>query len=472
LSCANSSHARGHWLDCEGHWCHGCYQLKEEGIFPIRRPTDEAGYVLTLEKDATRFMFGREGDNLMTIFQCDTCHFRNIKKRSPNEDGSDDMVLTFIRRANLDALWSRETSTVRNNAREINKLRVKASIFDFPVDDMLPALGPFPVSDIQGMRIAVCVLLRTLDAGKTEPTIQYSTSQRLKTAFANMWKVSPQGLPGAVIARDTVKLFHTSCPTHGDWFEKFTKGLHERMGDKVRQDLAISIDQMHELMDNYNVRWMNAGNDRAVQRSVLFPALFCIVAFCCGLRGEEVPLMSLTGSIRHWEEAANHHTPHTVVALLGKFKTLNSVKYHIMPLVQVTATGLQPGLWMQRMITWYREGGVVDGWVFRDVKNGAAKASEYEWDILCELERIQRDKPEVISKNVNVMEEFGVSRSFRRGSDTHAINQGLSTLVIECNNRWRSLEMAHGKAPSLRMIHHYSDIQQLLPTLLEYSKAL
>jgi hypothetical protein len=441
-------------------------------LFPIRRPTDEAGYVLTLEKDITRFMFGREGDHLMTQFQCDLCHFRNIKKRSPTNDETDVLLLKFIRRANLDALWSRETSTVRNNAREIEKLRTKAMTLNLPVNDMLPKLGPFPVDDTQGMGLAVCILLRTLDEGKNETTVQFSTAQRMKTAYANMWRVSLEGSGGAVISRDTVKMFHTTCPTHGEWFEKFTKGMHERMGDKVRQDLAISIEQMHELMKRYEERWEAAGDNRMIQRSVLFPALFCIVAFCCALRGEEVPLMSLTGTVMHWEEALAHKTPHVVVALLGKFKTLNSVKYHIMPLVLKTATGLKPGEWMKRMVCWYKNGGITTGWVFRDAKNGAARASEYEWDILCELERIQQEKPDIIGRHVNVMEEYGVSRSFRRGSDTHAINQGLSVLTIECNNRWRSLEMAQGKAPSLRMIHHYSDIQQLLPTLLEYSKAL
>jgi hypothetical protein len=32
-----------------------------------------------------------------------------------------------------------------------------------------------------------------------------------------------------VVVRDTAKMFHTTCPTHGDWFERFSKGMHERM---------------------------------------------------------------------------------------------------------------------------------------------------------------------------------------------------------------------------------------------------
>jgi hypothetical protein len=73
---------------------------------------------------------------------------------------------------------------------------------------------------------------------------------------------------------------------------------------------------------------------------------------------------------------------------------------------------------------------------------------------------------------VNVCEEYGVSRSFRRGSDAHAINQEVDPVDIERNNWWRSVEHAKGRAPRLRMIHHYSDLRQLLKALLRYSKPL
>jgi hypothetical protein len=427
-----------------------------------------------VERDKERFLSGREGDHYMTTFQCDICHFRNMMGRSPQAScGSDSLLLKFVRRANLDALWSRESSTVKNNCREVRNLKAKAQMLGLLESEFLPAMGPFPLRDKHGMGLAVCVLMRSLDPGRNEGTLQFSTTQKMKTAYANLWRASVNGGEGAVAVRDTAKLFLTTSPSHGDWFERFSRGMHERMGDKVKQDLGVTIDQMHMLMANYERRWALAGNGRESQSRVVFPALFCVVGFCCALRGEELPLMSLTGTRMHLEEGLRHHAmPHVVVALLGRFKNEVSEKYHLMPLVQVTATGLEPGKWILRTVKWYEEGGETRGWIFRNKDGGKARASDYEWDILGELEAIQRESPDTIGLSVNVWEEFGVSRSFRRGSDAHAINQGVSTSDIERNNRWRSVENAKGKVARLRMIHHYSDMRQLLKALLRYSSPL
>jgi hypothetical protein len=104
-----------------------------------------------------------------------------------------------------------------------------------------------------------------------------------------------------------------------------------------------------------------------------------------------------------------------------------------------TATGLKPGLYIKRMIDWCRSGAVpvVGGWVFLDKENKRAKPSYYKWDVLCELEKIQQQHPDIITQNTNAFDDFGTSRSFRQGSNTHAVNLNVTTMVIylplECN---------------------------------------
>ena len=111
--------------------------------------------------------------------------------------------------------------------------------------------------------------------------------------------------------------------------------------------------------------------------------------------------------------------------------------------------------------------------MFRNFKTGeAARSSEYEWDILMEVEKIQNKSPGIIDSKVSVLEEYGVSRLFRRGSNTHAQNQGVSIPDIERNNRWRSVERAGSKKVVLRMVHHYEDVSQMLKSLLRYSEPL
>ena len=47
---------------------------------------------------------GHDGDNLVTVFQCNLCHFRNLLKQDPIETLAQDIqVLKLIRQANLDA---------------------------------------------------------------------------------------------------------------------------------------------------------------------------------------------------------------------------------------------------------------------------------------------------------------------------------------------------------------------------------
>lgn len=444
-------------------------------MFPIRRPSDEEGFAIIVEKDKERFLHGRGGDHLLTTFQCDLCHYRNIKGHDPLDNEVDEKLLLFIRRANIDSLWSRESGTVKNTARDILIIQKKADQLGLDVTKLLPRMGPLPLKDNQGMGLAVCMLLRSLDVGKNEKTIQFSTTQKMKSSFANMWRASENGSVGAVVVRDTAKLFHSSCPTHGEWFERFTKGMHERMGDKVMQDLGMSIELMHALMSRFDTQWEEAAEDRMKQKMVLFPALFVVVAFCCALRGEELPLMRLFETQAHMNESVNHPTmPHVIVVLMGRMKNEISENNHMMPIVCTTRTGLEPGKWVQRMVEWYKLGGIQSGWVFRGKRNEheKARASDYEEGILSEIEVIQRETTGIVGEHVNVFDEYGVSRSFRRGSDAHALNQGVSIIDIEINNRWRSIDNAGGKAPRLRMIHHYSDLKQLLKARLRYSEPL
>jgi hypothetical protein len=69
---------------------------------------------------------------------------------------------------------------------------------------------------------------------------------------------------------------------------------------------------------------------------------------------------------------------------------------------------------------------------------------------------VQTKHPEIIDPSVDVYEEMGISRSFRRGATTHARNMGVSEADIDSMNRWRKFEAAKGGRPSMAMRDHYS----------------
>lgn len=93
-------------------------------------------------------------------------------------------------------------------------------------------------------------------------------------------------------------------------------------------------------------------------------------------------------------------------------------------------------------------------------------------EILDRFSLIQTQKPHIIPPDLQVYEEYGISRSFRRGATTEARNKRVSEEDINLMNRWRSFENAKGRRPRMNMQDHYSDIVQMIPSLLRFSQAL
>ncbi len=332
------------------------------------------------------------------------------------------------------------------------------------------------------MRVAALSTERLLDKGINEKTVQHGTVRKFRAAFSNMWQASVEGGLDAIAVRNTSKLTQTSCPTYGEWYERFSLGLHKRMGDVVRQDKAISVEVMGALMEEFEKDWISLereGGEDEEREKILFGALFAVVAYVVGLRGEEVPLMDLAGTRNHFSRAV-HTGPnangecmaHVVIALLGRFKGETGKKYHYMVSVLRTKSGLKPGKWIGRMLKWYRDRRITNGPVFRKKNGKRGKAKDYELEIFERLERIQRDQPSLLAPDLDVTEAFGLSRSFRRGSDSRAMAEALAPEIIELNNRWRKFELAKGKRPTLKMFEHYADIVLLLGMFLKYSRAM
>jgi hypothetical protein len=88
------------------------------------------------------------------------------------------------------------------------------------------------------------------------------------------------------------------------------------------------------------------------------------------------------------------------------------------------------------------------------------------------LEQVQDAKPDLIPSNEEIVEECGIYRSFRRGSTSEAVNQGLPPEVIDLNNRWRKFQKAGASRPTLAMRDHYSDVRLTLNQALHYLAAV
>ena len=133
--------------------------------------------------------------------------------------------------------------------------------------------------------------------------------------FSNAYHSSSAGQKAMVMAKKTRKLVITECPTYSEWFKCFVKGAHKCMGDIVKPDWALAMDVLLLMMDMLEDDWYES--NEATRLDIALGGAFYLIAFCCALYGEEVPMTNLTGMVKHWNAGGFSASPHVVVALLG-----------------------------------------------------------------------------------------------------------------------------------------------------------
>jgi len=157
IVCGNYGHSPGSGLVCAGVWHAACYKQYRLDKFPVLKASDLDDDMVDPEdfeeeEDQLRFTEARDGDHLIVPFQCDPCHFFNMRKCYPIPTPQDNMFLLCICQALLDSLWSRERSTISKNLTEF---RLFSTILEsLGETNPFPPRGPFPPADLDGMEVA------------------------------------------------------------------------------------------------------------------------------------------------------------------------------------------------------------------------------------------------------------------------------------------------------------------------------
>jgi hypothetical protein len=199
---------------------------------------------------------------------------------------------------------------------------------------------------------------------------------------------------------------------------------------------------------------------------------FYTIAYTLALRGEEVPLVELRGIRKCWDQALAHEQPHVVIALLGRLKNEIGECHHLMPVVFHTPRGLEPGKWVKRVLDEYEGRNIRSGYMFWNGDGTKIKIKELESRFHDRLLRVQQEQPRLITPDLDVVEEYGVSRSFRRGATSEVTSQGALPSVIELNGRWRKSHQSGASRPNVTIREHYTDVRLTLNPLLAFSKYL
>ena len=121
------------------------------------------------------------------------------------------------------------------------------------------------------------------------------------------------------------------------------RGVHKRMGEEVHSNFALSIRVLHKILGHLDSEWIG-GRTMEKRKQIVEIACFLVLAFCLGLRGEEVVKMDIAGFLTYFEAGKDHpEHPHVMVPLLGRFKGETGERWHLLPIVWKTRSGIKFG---------------------------------------------------------------------------------------------------------------------------------
>ena len=199
---------------------------------------------------------------------------------------------------------------------------------------------------------------------------------------------------------------------------------------------------------------------------------FMLIAFGAGLRGEEIPLVSLEGLLAFWMSTRAEPERYMMITLKGRFKGEVDSRWHVVPISDQSRSNIPFKLWMEQIV--YRRvklEGREKGWLFESQPDTRAKFGYYN-PLFRSLIGKARDKNNMSVLGVVEGMDFSLWRSPRRGAVFKTTNHGVDSKVIELINCWRKKEAAKGSEPGLPTRQVYMQVWNTLPVMLEFSRAL
>jgi hypothetical protein len=164
------------------------------------------------------------------------------------------------------------------------------------------------------------------------------------------------------------------------------------------------------------------------------------------------------------------------VTLRGKIKGEHNQREHQLPCTLTTSSGINIKESIDRLIKLKKSQGRISGPAISDEEGVILPARAMD-DALHEvLEDLFGSKRNLFPATIEDVEElrkrYQVFRSFRRSSDTRALEQQVAQTDIDIVNRWATVEKAKGRRPGQAMRNYYADITLLILPFLRYTWAM
>ena len=128
-----------------------------------------------------------------------------------------------------------------------------------------------------------------------------------------------------------------------------------------------------------------------------------------------------------------------------------------------------PGKWLKRLCDLMSAQGEIKGRLFRrNLK--PARLFEFEHDFYRLLKAVHSNT-NLISKEMDVENAYGIFRSTRRGMTSHARNVGITKSQLDTFNRWSNDMNSEPGVARMDMIDVYTDLKTIKPLLLCVTRA-
>jgi hypothetical protein len=449
-------------------WCGNCYTSDEEVLFHVRQDPRLArgGSIIDLADedrlgnvwrasppDPLAFHYARDGEHLMVSFECDHCVFSKIRRgERPNLSYEPDkLLMACIRRVILDSFWSRASRTVSSNRQVINR---RLALYEVACQVVLDSRGRCLYHDDHK---------------------QFDTVRVFRTAYHNQAACSVMN-SGSILSLGNEKGEYQRFAreaTASVWYQRFSQGCKKRMGQDWRPNRALSNELVHRLLAVCKERYKSSDTFDTSADWVIAGSYFA-TGYVCSLRGPEgllVDLEELPGMI------IQTNPDEIVIFLLGKVKGETNARHHKLFSVAVTSSGIDIKNWYQRSLVVHHHYGRTTGPAMCDSKGLQLLTRDLNLKFWEALGEVWQQEPELFGPDIKTFADieliYNVFRSLRRGSDSRAIEQGLSESVINTVNRWHLVEKSGGARPVHRsMNQYYADANLLKAVHLEYTASM
>lgn len=247
------------------------------------------------------------------------------------------------------------------------------------------------------------------------------------------------------------------------------------MGQDWRPNQALSLDLMLAVLELTEAHIDNAVAEDEAHRWAVFHT-YATVSYVISLRGTEGLLLDLEMLHRYWDTGKNQAKPYIIIPLRGKLKGETNHFCHRIPCSPTTSSGIQVERSLKRLMTKKQALGFVDGPAISTLRGQVATTRALDDTFLEVLEELYETSRHLFPPHVKTVEDLRSKyqgfRSFRRTSDTRAIEKKVGQTDIDVVNRWKAVERAKGGRPAGPMRQHYADLSLLIEPFLRYTWAM